>query len=39
LAIVSKRVGLERVLSSGSGGGDMGLSSPAAALRAELNLV
>jgi hypothetical protein len=34
---MSKRVGLERVLSSGSGGGDMGLSSPA--LSAELNLV
>lgn len=36
LAIISKRVGLDRVLSEG-GGGDIGLSRPA--VRAELKLV
>lgn len=36
LAIISKRVGLVRVLSTG-GGGDIGLRSPA--VRAELNLL
>lgn len=36
LAIISKRVGLERVLSTG-GGGDIGLRSPA--VSAELNLL
>lgn len=35
-AIMSNRVGLDLVLSSGNGGGDMGLSKPA--LSAELNL-
>lgn len=36
-AIISKRVGLERVLSIEGGGGDIGLRSPA--VRAELNLL
>lgn len=36
LAIISKRVGLDRVL-SGGGGGDIGFKSPAES--AELNLV
>lgn len=36
LAIISKRVGLDRVLSVG-GGGDIGFRRPA--VRAELNLV
>lgn len=37
LAIISKRVGLDRVAFSGGGGGDIGFNSPA--VRAELNLV
>lgn len=36
LAIISKRVGLDRVILSGGGGGDIGLSNPA--VSAELNL-
>lgn len=37
LAIISKRVGLDRVNFSGGGGGDIGFNSPA--VRAELNFV
>lgn len=37
LAIISKRVGLDRVLSEVGGGGDIGFKSPA--VRAELKLV
>ena len=37
LAIISKRVGLDRALSTVGGGGDIGLRRPA--VRAELNLV
>lgn len=37
LAIISNRVGLDRVTLSGGGGGDIGFRSPA--VRAELNLL